>query len=256
MILGLALSGIPSAVIERPLAAEVFLPTSLIITAALSLLVRTEQSLLAPLGQFARPSSLAWALLPLAAVFVAVHVQGGGSTLWMVTLLAVISATPLLLLVRRPNATECAVSLFSIALALAFQMNFILVGFDGDARLEVFNASQVLSAARWAPHGDDLYGSMLSVTTLPAVFFNVGQSRHHFGLQIALQLRLGIDPSGHLLGCQKSNWTDMGYSGCIPLHGKYCLCDDHAVPIKASRCITTVSSCDSNGNVGKADHNW
>src|SRR5919106_2341511 len=35
MILGLALSGIPSAVIERPLAAEVFLPTSLIITAAL-----------------------------------------------------------------------------------------------------------------------------------------------------------------------------------------------------------------------------
>jgi hypothetical protein len=73
MVLGLVVSGIPPAVIERPLDAEVFMPISLPITAALSLVVRSEQSLLTPFMQFAKPSSLAWTLLPLAAAFVAVH---------------------------------------------------------------------------------------------------------------------------------------------------------------------------------------
>jgi uncharacterized membrane protein len=188
MLLGLALSGIPSSVIERPLAAEVFLPTSLVITGILSLIGPTKQSLLVPFAQFARPSSLAWALLPLTAVFVALHVQSGGSTLWMVLLVAVVAATPLLFVVWRPTAAECAVSLFSIALALAFQMYFILVDFDGDARLEIFHASQVLSAARWAPQGNDLYGSMLSVTTLPAVFSAVAD----LGIILAFKLLYGF----------------------------------------------------------------
>lgn len=170
MVLGLLLSGIPSAVIERPLDAEVFLPTSLLITGVLSLAVRSEQSLLAPFVKFARPSSLAWALLPLAAVFVALHVRGGGATLWMVVLLAVIAATPLLLLVRRPTAAECAVALFSICLALAFHKYFVspeLPGWDG--RREAFFASQVLDAGRWSPQSSHIYQAMLSITVLPTV---------------------------------------------------------------------------------------
>jgi uncharacterized membrane protein len=103
MVLGLALSGIPSAVIERPLSAEVFLPISLVITAVLYMADRTPGSLLASFAQVARPYTPAWALLPLTAVFVALHVQGGGSNLWNVVLLALIAAMPLLLLVRRPS---------------------------------------------------------------------------------------------------------------------------------------------------------
>jgi uncharacterized membrane protein len=169
MVLGLVLSGIPSAMIERPLEAEVFLPSSLVITAALSLGVRTERSLLAPFGQFARPSSLAWALLPLSAVFAALHVQEGEVTLWMVIILSVIAATPLLLLVRRPTAAECVLALFSIALALALHKYFAapLVHGGGDIRREIFIASQVLDAGRWSPDASHLYGAMLSVTALP-----------------------------------------------------------------------------------------
>jgi uncharacterized membrane protein len=169
MLLGLTLSGIPPAVIERPLDAIVFLPTSLIITAILSLLVRREQSLLAPFGQFARPYFLAWALLPLAAVSVALHVLSGGAIFWMVILLAVISATPLLLLLRRPTAAEGVTALFSIGLALAFHKYFVTPEFPGwDPRLEQFFASLVLDAGRWSPQSPHIYQTMLSITVLPA----------------------------------------------------------------------------------------
>jgi uncharacterized membrane protein len=170
MVLGLALSGIPSAVIERPLDAKVFLPTSLVITVALYLLVRTEQSLLTPFAQFARPSSLAWALLPFAAVFVALHVRDDGSTAWMAVFLATLAAMPLVLLLRRPTAAECAAAVFSIALALAFHRTFVAldVPVGGDIRREAYFASQVLEAGRWSPQATHIYHAMLSITVLPA----------------------------------------------------------------------------------------
>jgi uncharacterized membrane protein len=169
MVLGLVLSGIPSTVIDRPLDAQVFLPISLVITALLSLVVRTEQRLLVPFAQFGTPSSYAWVLLPLLAIFIAIHVQRGGSTLWMVGLLAVIATTPLLLLVRRPTVAECVLALFSIALAVAFHKYFVSPEFPGwDPRLEHFFASQVLDAGRWSPHSSHIYQAMLSISVLPA----------------------------------------------------------------------------------------
>ena len=169
MVLGLMLSGIPASFVERPLAAEVFVPVSLAITGVLALAVPQGHSILGPLAPVAKFRYLGWALLPFAAVYVALHVQGGGSILWMVFLLGAISATPLLLLVRRPTAAECVVAIFCIALALAFHKSFAapVVHGGGDIRREIFFAIQVLDAGRWSPDASHIYGAMLSITALP-----------------------------------------------------------------------------------------
>lgn len=195
MFLGLGLSGIHSSFVERPLAAEVFVPVSLGITGALALGVPPGQSILAPFAPIAKFRYLGWALLPFAAIAVALHVQGGGSNLWMVVLLTIVAAAPMLMMVRRPTVAEFAVAIFSIAVALAFHKYFVAPEIRGwDIRIEMFVATQTLEAGRWAPQAGHLYEAMLSVTALPAVMSSVAALEMTTTFRILFGIILALIP--------------------------------------------------------------